>query len=564
MSTGLLQTHTVDFLGLMGNGRTFRVPAFQRDYSWSEEYWQDLWYDVQEQSQPDSRHYMGAIVVASETDRDFLVIDGQQRLATLSILALAVIKSLEELAQSSGDDTNKERAIELRHLFIGTKDPASLVERSKLTLNDSDRGFYQDYLVQGREPSNPRTLISSNRLLWECYQYFRRQIKSHNDYRDGKILAELLSEVVARRLLFILITVGDEVSAYTVFETLNARGLELTVTDLLKNYLFAKMKATEDLEFVKRTWQRLTSTVGQEHFSEFLRYHYLTRFSQIRSGKLFGLVRSEVQTNTDVLELLKTLEPRAELYEALFEPQSPYWLDTPEAKRWLRELSLFGVKQMTPLLFAAYERLDSKAFCSILRMVAIVSFRYTIIGRLNPRELETVYHQGALAIIEGRARTPEQVFETIKSVYVPDDKFQSDFTLAQFKTSGRRKKLAKYVLCELESQATGGRLDFETNPATIEHVLPENVLGTYESFLVPDQHNAFVYRLGNLTLLSDSMNRQVGNAAYEEKVKAYRCSEYQITRDLAETAPGDWTPALIESRQEDMAAKAVKLWRLDF
>ena len=189
---------------------------------------------------------MGALVVEARSDREFRIIDGQQRLATLSVLALAVIDRLQSLASSGVDvDASRERALALRNRFIGEKDPASLIERSKLELNETDDPFYQDYLVQLRKPLNPRRLPRSNRLLWECFQYFQRRLtESPEMASDGAALAELLSETVARQLVFILITVEDELDAYTVFETLNARGLELSTTDLLKNFLFSRVKVS--------------------------------------------------------------------------------------------------------------------------------------------------------------------------------------------------------------------------------------------------------------------------------------------------------------------------------
>ncbi|WP_090142504.1 DUF262 domain-containing protein [Limnohabitans sp. DM1] len=235
--SNLLKTQDVTFLDLIGNGKKYRVPSFQRDYAWEEEQWEDLWNDIQELlNAPRSFHYMGALVVEAVTDREFQIIDGQQRVATLSVLALAVIDRLLNLPGDEATNTaNAERATELRQLFIGRKDPASLMQSSKLFLNDTDDGFYQDYLVQLRKPNNPRGLPKSNRMLWQCFGWFQKRLADSG--LEGEALARLLSDTVARQLLFILITVEDDISAYTVFETLNARGLELSSTDLLKNWL---------------------------------------------------------------------------------------------------------------------------------------------------------------------------------------------------------------------------------------------------------------------------------------------------------------------------------------
>ena len=96
--SNLLKTQDVTFLDLIGNGKKYRVPSFQRDYAWEEEQWEDLWNDIIElRDAPGSFHYMGALVVEASSDRQFQIIDGQQRVATLSVLALAVIHRLKTM-----------------------------------------------------------------------------------------------------------------------------------------------------------------------------------------------------------------------------------------------------------------------------------------------------------------------------------------------------------------------------------------------------------------------------------------------------------------------------------
>ena len=429
----ILNTRTINYMELIGNGKLYRVPPYQRDYSWSKEQWEDLWNDILElRLSTEERHYMGALVVEGKSDREFLVIDGQQRLATLSLFALAVIDRLKAMAGKGIDvEANMERGRELRNRFIGEKDPASLTESTRLYLNETDNPFYQDYLVQLREPLNPRGLPKSNWRLWECFLYFRGCLKSENGFQsDGQGLASLLSETLARQFLFILITVDDELNAYTVFETLNARGLELTTTDLLKNYLFSRVSVAADLEALQRRWRSLIATVEQARFPEFLRYHMLCELPKVRSQRLFKLVRQQTKTTQDVFMLLEELERRAELFAAVSDPNHSYWMELPEAKTFIRELNLFGVRQAMPLLFAAWESLRGD-FVRILKLVCAISFRYTVISRLNTNVLEPVYHGAAKAVLNGRAAGPAEVFERLESIYVDDLKMLQDFALPQ-------------------------------------------------------------------------------------------------------------------------------------
>lgn len=562
--SNLLKTQDVTFLDLIGNGKKYRVPSFQRDYAWEEEQWEDLWTDVQELlTSPGSFHYMGALVVEASSDREFQIIDGQQRVATLSLFALAVIQRLHNL---SGDDAsraaNADRAAQLRNRFIGEKDPASLLESSKLFLNDTDDGFFQDYLVQLRPPLNPRGLPKSNRLLWQCFEWFGKRLAESG--LEGEALARLLSDTVARQLLFILITVEDDISAYTVFETLNARGLELSSTDLLKNYLFSRVSTPTDLKALQRRWHQMIGTVKHERFPDFLRYHLLCRSPQIRKQRLFKKVREDVRSSADVFSLMDALEQRADVFAAMDDTAHEFWMDRPTARPYVRDLMLFGVRQHMPLVFAAWECMNPDDFTRVLKLLCVLSVRYTVIGSLNTNELEPVYHRAAKAVLDGVASTPAEVFGLLRGVYVDDEKFMRDFLHKEMETTGRRKKVVKYMLCQLENDVAGVSGDWETDPGTIEHILPENPAGEWDETFNPERQKDFIYRLGNLLLLEPSLNRNCRNAAFSEKLELYRDSAYEQTKQLSESGTTEWSPATLMARQRRMAERAAHIWRSDF
>jgi len=562
----LLRTATPDFLEFVGNGKRYSVPPYQRDYSWDDEHWDDLWNDILALTEdPGSRHYMGAIVVQAKSDREFLVIDGQQRLATLSILALVIIGKLKQLAESGVDpESNLERSVGLRNRYIGEKDPASLVESSKLTMNSTDDPFYQDYLVQLRTPRNPRALPKSNRQMWKCFEWFSRRIDAIDRYRkNGERLAHLLNEVVARRLLFILITVDDELNAYTVFETLNARGLELSATDLLKNFLFSRVRVKADLDALQRRWLRLIQTVSQEAFPDFLRYHLLCEQPKIRSNRLFKLIRDKVTSPEDVFELMEALEGRSELYAAVADPSHEYWMELEGAKGLIRERVLLRSQQTMPMLFAAWEKFEPPEFVKLLKLANILTFRFTTISNLNTNELEPAYHKAAKAILDGVAQGPRDVFNLLKHIYVEDKVFCQNFANYELRTSGVGKKLAKYILCRIESDLSKTDIDFETDSSTIEHVLPENPSDAWTSVIPEQDWSRLVYRIGNLTLLEPRANRTIGNGLIEEKLEAFAGSRYVITKKIADDNPQEWNAPQIDRRQEWLASRAGHLWRSD-
>ena len=354
------------------------------------------------------------------------------------------------------------------------------------------------------------------------------------------------------------------------------------------------VRIAADLEALQRRWRSLVATVEQERFPELLRYHLLCELPQVRSQRLFKLVRDRTTSTSDVFMLLDELERRAELFVAVADPNHGYWVELPDAKAYIRELNLFRVenaarragaarrafvllggayirelnlfrvRQMMPLLFAAWESFSRENFVRVLRLVSVVSFRYTVVSSLNPSALEAAFHYAAKAVKDGTATTPAGVFERLKPIYVADEKTRQDFAGLVVGTGGRQRKLAKYLLARLEQDAAGRACDPDTDPGTIEHVLPENPTDEWEHTFASALWESSGYRLGNLTLLESAVNRSIGNAVYPDKLNAYRGSKYALSRAIPAIAPEQWTPELLDERQGRLAARAVHLWRADF
>lgn len=560
----LLDTRTTSFGDLIGNGKIYRVPLFQRDYSWNEENWEDLWQDILGlHANPDSSHYMGALVLQSSgtSDKEFTIIDGQQRLATLSIIAITVIEKLQKLVEREEEaEANKERQEILKRTYLSDRDPRSLRYSSKLILNENNNDFYQSNLINLRRPLNIRSLSKSNQLLWQAFQYFSTHLEELQDVlRSGEKMAEFLTNIVAQQLLFIQINVEDELNAYTVFETLNARGIELSSTDLLKNYLFSLFRGPDDLQEAQRQWRRIINTVQMEKFPEFLRYYLSLKQTRVRRERLFKLVRETVKDAQQAFDLLDQLENYSSLFIALGNSNDEFWRDASENRSYIRELELFRVKQAYPTLFTAYEKFSPENFTRLLKLVCVLSFRYTVISSLNPNELETLYNKVAIAITNGAITNPRQVFDNLRSIYVSDEKFLQDFSLLSISTKGQKKKLVRYILCKLEADAS--HIDVNEDSFSIEHILPESPSSEWRKNFTDSQVEEMVYRIGNLTPLEPHLNRQVGNDFYPTKRAVYQESVYKLTQNiLAE----EWTPDTLATRQRYLAQRAVHIWRSDF
>jgi hypothetical protein len=565
----LLNTDTEDLKELLSNGKSYSVPPYQRDYSWNQENWEDLWDDLATVEASCEDHYMGTIVLETGERKQFRIIDGQQRMATLSVLILACVDYLYSLANEGVDATaNKERAALLESSYLGAKDPASLRITPKLKLNANDDDFFQLNLAQRKPPQGGlRGLRDSERLLWNCFQFFKGKVEEKfSTKQEGQQVAAFVSEVVTERLVFISVRVQDQLSAYTVFETLNARGLELTETDLLKNYLLslADRLSKSQMDPVLRQWARISARVGIASFPEFLRHHLNSHRQYVRQKQLFKTIKRDVTTLDDVFALLDRLEEDAAWFEGLKDYSSQFWLDYQGAKEQVRVLNLFNVSQYTPLVFAAKDAFTApKDAVEILRYCAILTVRFNGVSRRSTHQLEEIYNRAALEVRGGRAKTLLAVRQALRPIYIPDEEFEADFAALKLRNRSTSGKRLRYMLAKIEKQLSGADITDEGMIATVEHILPENPGEVGWEHFGSESHDRSYERVGNYALLERGLNaQQAGNAAFQQKQKVYAQSQYRTSKEL-EQFP-DWTEESIAKRQADMAKVATSIWALTF
>lgn len=555
----LLDTSTVSLSDIVGNGKTYTVPPYQRDYSWRRDHWEDLWNDILNIDSEGLVHYMGSIVLQNMGDKKFHVIDGQQRFSTLTLIVLAIIRQLNVLIDKEIDvQENKERVELLQKKFIGDKDPGSLTYSSKLKLNENNNSFFQSNLLVFRPPTNINTLHDSDKLIWQAYNFFIGKIADHFEGTEsGEQITNFLNKHIAENLMFIQIVVEDELSAYTVFETLNSRGVGLTVTDLLKNYLFS-VSTKVDLPHVKDKWRKIVDIIGLDQFPTFLRHYWISKNRLIRQEYLFRAVKASITTSPDVISLLDSLEENAMLYNALSNYSDSFWGGHREIKKRVKELTLFKEKQSYSLMISAYNNLDQESFAQVLKLISIITFRYTVIARLHTNLKEEIYNKAAIEVSNNRATSVNQIAQLLKPLYPSDSDFKNDFSTKSISTK-RGKKLVRYILYNIENHLSQADYDFEENPGTIEHILPENGSEHYEAEFPATIHDSIVYRLGNYTLLEDDKNRDCDNLPFDEKKVIYQTSQYEITKQITANV---WTPNTVEIRQKKLADYASSIWRI--
>jgi len=554
----LLDTSTVCFSDLVGNGRIYKVPSFQRDYSWKQDNWEDLWHDIIDTV---NVHFMGSIVLQNSGDKIFTIIDGQQRLATLTIIALAIINKIQHLVdQNIEKERNIIRIDLLKKKFLGDRDPGSLTYSAKLELNENNNNFFQSHLMVFRPPVNEKTLGDSNKLLWKSYNYFNDKVSTYFvSNQNGEQIANFLNKHIAEKLQFIQIVVENELSAYPVFETLNYRGERLTVSDLLKNFLFS-LATKSDLEHIKLKWNRTVDSIGLFNLPLFLRHYWISRNKLISERQLFKALKDTVSSSSQVIDLLDDLERNAQIYNALTNNTDKLWMGNREIIKRIREIELFGEKQALPFLLASFNHLSTEEFTRVLRIVSVITFRYTTIGGLHTNLKEETYNKAAVKISTHIISTARQIASEIKALYTNDKDFKNDFSTISINTR-RSKKLVRYILFEIENQMSGKDEDYDVNPASIEHILPENAGEEWSDHFPDAIRESMVYRLGNFTLLEEDKNKNCGTKKFQEKKEIYQSSQYSMTSSINYNL---WNPHTMDYRQGKMADLAGSIWRLPY
>lgn len=555
----LFSTSNESFKSLLNVDFIFKVPMFQRDYSWNEENWEDLWEDV-ERLEEDEYHYMGNLVLKPIDKKRFEIIDGQQRFTTLSLMILATVKFLTTQEQTA---EIKETIKQLRERYLGLKKIGSLTYTSKLHLNENNDTFYQEKILELKNVQDFDNK-QSNILLYNGLNYFYKKIE--NKFRTSPIQAGIFfDEIVAENLLFIKIVAENDANAYMIFETLNDRGVKLSTTDLLKNYLFSLVASDEnDLNTIKIKWDKLISIVTDKQFATFLRYYINSKQTLVRKDKLFKKIRETI-TKDKLFDLFDELIEYANIYNAFNNENDTLWSD--EQTKYIKLLKIFDVDLFKLMIMASKKYLDDSDTTKLLEYAMIITFRYSVVAKRSTKDMERVYNNIAIKISNESITNYKQAKDELKKIYIEDDVFEKVFSTISLSTKqSKSKKIARYMLFEFENQLRKinkeGNIDIEDTSITIEHILPENPQICWENGFGKNSIN-YIYKLGNYSLLQDKENRNIENRCYEDKKDTFKHSRFYTSNDSKIGAVKvKWDIKTLEQRQAGLAKKAKEIWKI--
>ena len=267
-----LEPENKTFAEVMSNGRRYSIPPFQRDYSWEESQLEELWQDIEQMLTTQMQHFMGYLVFQTDDNKAFHIIDGQQRLTTISLLILAALHAFQQMIKNDNDKENNEKRLTSYHQnYFGVLDTVTLQNSLKLELNRHNNSHFID-MIEQYDVAKTRGMISTNRKLNKAFEFFQKKLKS---YLNGEDLAALINKITDG-LMFTTITVQDDLNAYLVFETLNTRGVHLSAPDLFKNYLLSTMSkgphgTDSHIHDFEEEWAEIVEQLGATDFTNFFK-----------------------------------------------------------------------------------------------------------------------------------------------------------------------------------------------------------------------------------------------------------------------------------------------------
>ncbi len=539
---------------LLSEGK-LTVPPYQRSYSWEEIHVSELLADFKSSFESQSEDYfLGTIVVVRKDNGTREIVDGQQRLATSAIL----ICSIRDFIQSMQDSDSLERARIIESDFLFKRDKRTLEKIQNLQLNEVDDPFFSSTILTN-STDNTLAQRSSHKRLSEALILARNFTAKEFPSKDPTELLEFL-DFIESRAKVIHIQVDDESYAYTIFETLNDRGLELSELDLVKNLLFSLSGIS--IAAVRSNWNEMLvqlDSLNKERMSlDFLRHFWSCLNGLTRKRQLYSSIRAKVRSREEAVNLSEELSFASLTYVALLNSESDVWKsynhDTREA---IRTLNLLNMQQNRPLILAALSKFAKEDVERTIQNLVPWAIRFIVNGKLGSSALEDNFASNANKVWQKEIKDYKTLFGSMKRT-IPSDE---DFQHSALSWIIARADFARYVLRTLEGVAKNhGELTPNDSPniLTLEHVLPKNPDPKDWPDFSPDEHHAFHRRLGNLCLLEGNQNSHLGNVPFEDKKAVLTASNLASTQMIGNYEK--WTKESIQKRQARLAEWAVRAW----
>jgi len=576
MEESYLNSKTSGIGELILERKLLRVPEHQRDFSWEEQDVKQLFEDVTkaaESGAPD--YFVGLIVLLGPRDNAWQILDGQQRLATVTMIYSAIRHWLSNRAGYAEDaEQIASEFIALRKLGGG--------QSPRLVLNVENREAFSELVVERCPDDELAKRVraaqkrSSNRLLADAARLCRHLVGTYaangtsNTDEQARRLFELVT-YLEERVKVVVLDVVSETNAFIVFESLNARGNELSVLDLVKNHIFGNAGA-EGMDQVRPLWATMAERIEDKDADDFLRVFWTSRFGRVQKRQLYELIKEVFAGQAGALKLASELAAASEHYIALDDPSHEIWSTYgPVCSQRVETLELLGNRQVRVPIMAAIDLFDREQMESLLWLLIVLTVRYQTVGRRRTGALEIACAKMANLVWQGDLRTDANLWDSVRAIMPTDEEFRSDLLRYSEKTTSH----VAYFLGQLEKtlrQArgleTGGLDEVSHHPSdanvTMDFILPREPSGEWSQVLRTDPGllDERLFRLGNRCLLEAGLDdHKTKPLSFGHAARFYAQSDFLLTTAVS-LVEGEWDRGQIDGRQAKLADLAVETWPL--
>ncbi len=532
------------------------IPLFQRPYTWKQSNWQSLWDDLMVQYDLDdsSTHFMGAIVSIPAVSTPVgvskhLIIDGQQRLTTVSIILCALRDCLEE-----------KPATRIQEVYL--KNPyCELEDTLKFVPTQVDRDIYKSIALDWKVPT-------TETLMGQAYHFFKKQLCKGLDTNGELVVPTKVLTVIEHSLQVVMINLGNDDDPYLIFESLNFKGAPLTQADLVRNYILMRFRHSistggEQEIIYDRYWKPLENALG-DNLTEFLRHYMMKDGFNINQGGIYAAIKTKLKSmeiTQDVEKEVKSIQRFGEFYEKIL-------CLKPEANKAIRErlenIQALKVTTAYPLLLRLLDAYQSQQIRQMelekcLGLIESYIVRRTVCevptNTLNklfiqwvknfPEINHALWLHDLMISGSGGRRFPT------------DTEFENAFlNHPQYGRSSTR-----FILCRLEKSFEHKEC-VDLSVATIEHILPQSLSPQWKQDLgetAEKTHATLVHTFGNLTLTA--YNSELGNLPFSEKKIKLKNTHIDLNQWVLQQ--DNWRKTEINGRAADLFLKAKQIWTRD-
>ena len=573
-----LQAYTRSVRDILDLNRKYIIPRFQREYAWGDEELATLWEDIFTSMKNEDRvikenpYFIGSLVLVGDDSKDneFQIVDGQQRLTTITILLSAISESLKK----EGD----EKASNATYKYIeGTDDDDDNFFK---LINENPKPFLQCRIQSKEKDVSYEAKTEEEKKLLYSYNYFLKKLDKKNLDKDqekffGKInkkntidmIKLIRSQILSFKTIFITVESLNE--AYIIFETLNAKGKNLESIDLVKNKIFNVLSKEHPTDFAKDKWklikENLYSRSNKINLNTFYRHYWISKYPLVTNQKLYDeFIKKIEQSESSYKCFINELEEMSKIYTQIVNPMiDDYKLQEEKfAYNSLNALALFDVVQVRTVILSLCDARNKgfiklKDFKKSIESLEKFHFIFTAVCSSRASNIERIYskHARIISSCKDKGKMVDVINNLIKDLQdkVPEySVFESKFVKLSFSNEDTQyKKLIQYIFKKFE-QYKHNTQELAMNDISLEHILPQS------------DNISYIYNIGNILPLDNKINNSIGNISFEEKIEYFKRSELKIVKEFVEKYKEiEWNEEYINNRAKELAKLAYnEVWKI--